>query len=362
MTIRNFGVGPSALFPGLVEDITEIAQSGILEKSHRSLEFSAMSEKSMTALRKFLRVPTDYHCYYTASATEAMEMTIRNGIEKKSTHCTNGSFSKKWGKFSERLGMQTQIHETEMGSRSEIDDITVDDDSEALFITANETSTGAMFSPDEIAQINGKFPNKLLCVDGTSCAAGLNYDISKMDVFLYSVQKCMGMPAGLGIFICSPRFAAKAQQKLDNGGIIGVYNSIPDLQGRMDGKFQTPQTPCLMQIALLGKSVQRIEAQIGDIEACDNHTRSKAGAIYDFFSNHPKFDCFVEKEHHRSMTVAVIKGEEDMITAAKDKCVAIGINLQNGYGPAKNSSFRIANFLAHSAEDMQGIFDALKDL
>ena len=106
--ITNFGVGPSALFPGLADDIAEIANRGILETSHRSPAFSELSKNSMTALREFLGVPDDYYCFYTSSATEAMEITLRSALEKKSTHCTNGSFSKKWGQMAGALGFETE--------------------------------------------------------------------------------------------------------------------------------------------------------------------------------------------------------------------------------------------------------------
>ncbi len=362
MQIKNFGVGPSALFPGLTDDITEIAQSGILEASHRSAEFSELSKNSMTAFRKFIGVPEDYYCFYTASATEAMEMTIKSAIKKKSTHCANGSFSSKWGKFAKRLGMETQVYDNEAGTRIEVDEIKVDDDSEALFITANETSTGAMFYPDEIAQLRAKFPDKLLCIDATSCAMGLNYDLSKVDSFLFSVQKCPGMPSGLGIFICSPRFFAKTLEKEKEGGQIGTYHSLPDMQKKMEGKFQTSETPSIMQIALLGKMIQRVSDSIGDLNACDKYTREKSQALYDYFENHKNLECFVENPAHRSATVIVVKGSEEKITEAKKKCTALGINLQNGYGPNKPFSFRIANFLAHKKSDHEAIFEALNEL
>jgi phosphoserine aminotransferase len=355
----TFGVGPSKLFPGLDQDICEIAKSGILEKSHRSPEFSELSQNSMTLLRNYLKVPEDYYVFYTASATEAMEITLRSAISKKSTHCTNGSFSSKWAKMAQELGFETEVHENAMGTRIELDEIKVAEDSEALFITANETSTGAMFYPEEISQINQEHPEKLLCIDATSCAAAMNYDLSQVDAFLYSVQKCPGMPSGLGILVVSPRLFAKAKEKKVKGGDIGTFHSLLAMDKKMQGKFQTSETPSIMQIALLGKSVERIQKQIGNLEAAEKYTLEKIKMVYDFFANHPDFECFVQNPAHRSATVAVIKGSEEKIAEAKAKCVNARINLQNGYGPAKSYTFRLGNFLAHSKEDFERLFGVL---
>jgi len=359
MPILNFNVGPSALFPGVEKNMQEILQSKILETSHRSNNFSNMSQEVIDALKRFLCIPDSYKVFYTCSATEAMEIALRNGIEKKSTHFTNGAFGEKWQKMAQSIGLETENFQGNYDQRFSLEEITAALDSEGIFITANETSTSAAFSNTEIKQIKEKFPQKLLCIDATSCAGAIDLDISQTDLFLFSVQKCFGLPSGLGILICSERFYQKAVEKKNKGLDIGAFNSLPAMWGKMAYKFQTCQTPPIIQIALLGKIIRNIENKIGSLQQCDNFTNQKAQKIYQFFENHKTLKPFIKNKNHRSKTVIVITSSEDEILKAKQKCQQKGIILANGYGKTKPYTFRLANFLAHSKEDFENVFNAL---
>lgn len=360
MTCKNFSVGPSAFFPGLVDDITAIAQSGLLEKSHRGPAFSEMSKNTILALRDFLKVPEDYYVFYTSSASEAMEMVVRHALEKKGAHVFQGAFGEKWQQMSAELGFDTQSLAKDYGDRHEIAEIVIDDDVEAIFITANETSTGAMYQPSEIAEIRQKYPEKMLCIDATSCAGAVNYDLKNTDAFVFSVQKCFGLPSGLGIFICSPRFFEKAKKKQENGGDIGTFHSLPAMWKQMNEKYQTSETPPVLQITLLGKVIERIKNNIGDLSACAKKSCEKADKIWAFFDQHPDLKPFVKNPAFRSQTVIVIEGSEEKIAEAKKLCEQNGISLAGGYGKTKPTCFRIANFLTHEATDHEGIFNSLK--
>lgn len=362
MNIKNFSVGPSALFPGIADDIKSIAESGILEKSHRSPDFSEMSKNTILSLKKFLKIPKNYYVFYTSSASEAMEMAVRHAIEKKASHITQGAFGQKWYKMSKELGFDVELLEKEFGDRHKISEINITNDSEALFITANETSTGAMFASEELADLRKKFSDQLLCVDATSCAGAVDYDLNNTDCFVFSVQKCFGIPSGLGIFICSPRFFEKAKQKQEQGGDIGTFHSLPAMWKKMNEKYQTSETPPVMQIALLGKVLERIKKNIGNLATCAEKNKEKAQKIWNYFDNHPCFEPFVQNYDFRSNTVVVVKGDEDKIAQAKNQCAEAGIFLAGGYGKTKPYTFRIANFLAHTSEDHEQIFKILDQI
>lgn len=49
-------------------------------------------------------------------------------------------------------------------------------------------------------------------MDATSTMGGINLPWLEADVWFASVQKCLGIPAGLGVLICSPKALERATQ------------------------------------------------------------------------------------------------------------------------------------------------------
>jgi phosphoserine aminotransferase len=78
----TFNPGPSQISPEVKADISSAVNKGILEISHRSTEFSAISAKTVRGLREFFGIPRDYRIFYASSATEAMLWTIANGSSR----------------------------------------------------------------------------------------------------------------------------------------------------------------------------------------------------------------------------------------------------------------------------------------
>ena len=69
----------------------------------------------------------------------------------------------------------------------------------------------------------------------------------------------------------------------------------------------------------------------------------------------------VEKEEHRSRTVAVIntdRASSEVISALKEKNLIIGA----GYGPNKESQIRIANFISNTPEQIETLLSAFEEL
>ena len=354
--VQNFSVGPSAFLPNLNEKIAEILNSQICEKSHRSPEFTKMSQKTVSNLRRFLKIPENYEIFYTASSTEAMQIAIQNGVEKKSAHFSCGAFGEKWAKMAQNCGKEISHFAKNFGERHEISEIEIPENCETIFLTVNETSTGAAFSPNEISEIRKKFPEKLFCLDATSAAGAVDFEIANLDAFLFSVQKCFGVPSGLGILICSPRFFAKSEKI----NFKNHFHNLPMMAKKMREKCQTCETPPVLQIATLGAAIEIIENQIGDLKKCAEKTRQKAEILWNFFEQNSKFAPFVENKKHRSQTVIVVRGDENEIENAKKICAENEINLAGGYGKTKKNAFRIANFLASEKDDFEIIFRLLQ--
>lgn len=353
--VTNFTVGPAKLYHGVADFLCEQLQSGLGEVSHRSKDFSAMSEASMTAFREFFRIPTEYHVYYTYSATEGMEILTRSAVDEKICHVSNGNFGNVWTKTSQKAGKTVQKITHEDGTRVELGEIIPEAETEFLALTANETATGIAYSPDEIAQIRSSFPDLLLGIDVTSAMGAIAYDFLQADGWFFSVQKAFGLPAGLGILIVSPRLMQKTIARQEAGADVGCHHRLTDLEKKMSGKFQTPTTPNVMNIAALGFVSRQLQADFGSLPQLYNATQTKARMLYDFFDQHPTFRPAISSG--RSESVIVVDGTEADLAALHERLAASGIEVGKGYGGKKTTQIRIGNFPVHSEEDVRFLLE-----
>lgn len=339
----TFNPGPSQISDATKNDMQEAIKQRIIEISHRSKEFDAISQSTIKNLRQFFKIPEDYYVFYTASATEAMELTLRHCVQQKSFHFTNGNFSEYFAQIAQSLGKQTILDAAEWGTLNDFTHAQIPDDGELITITANETSTGVMCTDFDIKQIRQRYPNHLLAVDITSNGGVVDYTIKNADIWLFSVQKCLGLPAGLGILIMSPQAYERAQY------YTGIF-SVQNMQKKMAERSETIQTPNVLNIYLLQKQIERWN-NTGGIAVKEEETRTKAARVYDFFET-----PFVQNPAHRSITVMTIAGKPADIEKIHATCKKNGIILGKGYGKIKETTFRISNFPAITKDDFETLF------
>lgn len=349
----TFNPGPSQISAATKKDIQKAIQSRILEISHRSKDFDAFSEATIKNLRHFLQIPDEYHVFYTSSATEAMELAIRHCVEKKSFHFTNGNFSEYFAQIGTALGKEALTDKAEWGTQNNFSDAKIPKDAELITITANETSTGVMCNDQDIATIRKRYPEQLLAVDITSNGGVVAYMIKNADIWLFSVQKAFGLPAGLGILILSPRAYERARY------YTGIF-SVQNMESKMKEKYETVQTPNVLNIYLLGKQLERWNAT-GGIFTKEKETNEKARIIYNFFAEQ-NYQFFVKEPRHRSTSVITIAADARQIQKLHEACKQEGIILGKGYGKIKENTFRISNFPAITKDDVQALFRVVSNL
>jgi phosphoserine aminotransferase len=84
----------------------------------------------------------------------------------------------------------------------------------------------------------------------------------------------------------------------------------------------------------------------------------KAAVLRTSIQEHPLLDHFVEDRKHQSISVAVAKvagGSKALLQYLEQKHLIAG----SGYGPFKTAHIRIANFPAHSKEQIELLADHL---
>jgi phosphoserine aminotransferase len=343
----SFYPGPSKVHPEALEFIQEAFDQGIVSINHRSARFEALLKDTLEVLHTKWNIPPDYTIYFVSSATEAWEIVAQSLIKKQSLHLYNGAFGKKWAHYTQQIYPQAQaisfdtqasLSSVGLPSLTEID---------TICLVQSETSNG---TGQTISR--ALYGESLIAVDATSSMGGIELPWTEADVWLASVQKCLGIPAGLGIMICSPKALARAEQL----GRKSHYNDVLLMEENRK-RFQTHYTPNVLSIYVLN----RLTHQMPHIRVIDAQTRKKIKIWEEFWHTNTAWglNCLIENPELRLPTVLALQGEPTQIQLIQQTCLAAGIELGKGYGDWQANTVRIANFPSHTENDIHTLIKLL---
>lgn len=344
--MTTFYPGPSKLYPEIQGYLLEAYQTGILSANHRSGQFMRMLESTLAELKNKLGIPTDYEIYFTSSATECWEIVAQSFVKDKSLHLFNGAFGEKWLDYA-RLLKPNSVGE--VFGIDELPNLGTSGDAEVLCLTHNETSNGTAI-PDEALRVLRSGFEGLIALDATSSMAGVELPWKQGDIWFASAQKCFGLPSGLGILVVSPQAIERALEI----GERSHYNSLLFIRDNFI-KFQTHYTPNILGIYLLG----RVAEQVQPIELVSKTIKERALSWYSFLEENG-FEALCTNPETRSDTVIAVNCNLGKLADLKARLLARGITIGNGYGKWKESSFRIANFPAIEASEIELLKEILK--
>jgi phosphoserine aminotransferase len=337
----SFYPGPSKIYPQVETYLVDAYHSGLLSANHRSEVFMKMLEKTIETLKAKLGIPTDYEVYFVSSATECWELIAQSLVAKSSFHIYNGAFGAKWLEYAQKLNSGSKGVAFEYATVPDVAQLANAIQDDVVCITHNETSNGTAL-PDSFLRELRQQTDRLIAVDATSSMGGVVLPWADADVWYASVQKCFGLPSGLGVLVVSPRAIAQAVQLGENDH----YNSLNFIRTNFL-KFQTPYTPNTLLIYLLG----RVMEQVRPIAEIADETHQRATDLYEFLENH-SYKPLISEPRVRSKTVLCVESSPVQLGELKSAAREKGIILGNGYGAWKESSFRIANFPAITNDDI----------
>lgn len=347
----TFAPGPSKVYDSLPIYLNDAYQEGILSANHRSSAFMKLYQETEQLMRTKLHMPDDYKLLFTSSATENWEIISQSIVESASFHIYSGSFGKKWVEFAKHILPATVGLKIEANQAIDVASLQIGEEFDLIAITQNETANASQVPMSVIEAIKEQFPEKMIAVDTTSSMGGIEMDFSLADIWYASVQKCFGLPAGLGILILSP----KAIEKCERKGERGRYNSLSFMLENANG-FQTHYTPNVLGIYLLNRVLKDIPL----IQEIDATLRSRMGQLENCIAQTKTLRMLVDNADTRSTTVLAIAGTEELITQVKKDAEKAGMQMGGGYGPLKPTSFRIANFPAITDEEFDALLEFLK--
>jgi phosphoserine aminotransferase len=347
----SFYPGPSRVHDEIPKYVKEAHKKGILSINHRSEEFMKFSERTISLLKNKLNIPADYTIFYTSSATECWEIIAQSLNKKRSYHIFNGAFGQKWYDYTGKILSGVKSFPFQRDEMVNPKKLRFGSEGGVICITQNETSNGTQVDCAAIRQIKENNPEHLIAVDATSSMGGIMLDFKTADIWLASVQKCFGLPAGLGLLVCSP----KAIQQAIAIGESDHYNSVIFMNEMMQ-KWQTPFTPNVLNIYLLMKVMENA-APIEEIHA---KVTKRYFAWKEFFDDRQSLKHLVKNQDAHSFTVIPVAAEETLVAKIKSKAKKNGILLGEGYGgELKPITFRIANFPAIKKKEINTLIDFL---
>ena len=347
----SFYPGPSQIDPGIPGYLKEALDLGITGINHRSKEFVNISKTCRKLLRKKLVIPASYEIFFVSSATECWEIIAQSFAHEKTFHLFNGAFGERWYQNTKKilkgsLGMQYDPEES-----IDLHYPILPDGTEVICLTHNETSNGTRVRNRTLRDIRKNFRDLLIAVDATSSMAGVALNFKDADIWFASVQKCFGLPAGMGIMICSPKAVEKALVINEKGH----YNSMVHLIENMKAG-QTTHTPNVLSIFLMMKVMEDRPL----ITKIDSLISKRYKQWIKFLQKLKSIEIFIHNSEVRSRTVLTIQARPRVISRLKNKVLEKGYILGNGYGQLNATTLRIANFPAISDEHIQGLKKILK--
>ncbi|MEA5458753.1 aminotransferase class V-fold PLP-dependent enzyme [Arcicella sp. LKC2W] len=360
----TFYPGPSKVYPQVAQYMQDAFAEGILSVNHRSPECMEITRGAIEGLHQKLNIPEAYFICFISSATEAWEIIAQSLTVKESVHIYNGAFGEKWADYAEKLIPKVERITFDIEELPDLKQINACGD--VVCITQNETSNGTQIK--DLKPFRNAFPEAIIAVDATSSLGGIALDWQQGDVWFASVQKCLGLPAGMAIMLCSPKAIQRAEQINDRK----YYNSLLFIHDNFQ-KFQTHYTPNVLNIYLLNK----IMADVPNISKISERIRNQADSWYKIFDENvtQTLGCndkneavqtkvcatkpLIQNPEVRSDTVIAIAGNESQIKDIKTITKANGITVGNGYGSWKNTTFRIANFPTIEVNEIRALEEIL---
>jgi len=344
-----FYPGPSKPYAQISGYVSDAIQKNILGLNHRSSQFVEIVRQTRKMLGRKWKIPKNYRVFFCASATECWEIVLQNWVLKENIHVFNGAFGEKWADYAAQLCPRAKIKCFPFGIEERLPTHFQGECDSVICLTHNETSNGTYLPEECILEIKKNNPDALIALDATSSMGGFNLHWQLGDIWLASVQKCIGLPAGMALLICSERAIERALQI----NLSQHYNSITRLEANMQ-QFQTTHTPNTLGIYLLYRLLQ----DLPPLAEQAKHLQIRAASLYSFFDNEiDLLSPLVQNPSLRSPSVITLSAQVEVIQKIKRKAEENTILLGNGYGTWKNTTIRIANFPAINDSD----FDFLKD-
>ena len=363
---RLFTPGPTPLLPA-----AQFAMAAA-DIHHRTAEFRALYTRVLAQLKEFVGTTNDV-IILSSSGTGAMEASVSNLTSPgdRVLVLTAGKFGERWTGIAKAFGCHVDVVSVPYGQTFSLDEVKagLHLETRAVFVQANETSTGTRHDIGAIAKLlKDQHSEALLIVDAITGlgTTEIDMDATGIDVLIGGSQKAVMIPPGLSYLAISQR----AWDRME-----ATYNPRYYFDLRKERKNaklgESAYTPAVALIAALGAALDWIAAQAatpenpkGDLVAgrrklVDNAeliaamTRAAVEAL--------GFKLFSTSNGSAATAVLAPEGTDSgvIVKELKSRFAAI---ITNGQGEMKGQIFRIAHLGYFDYMDTIALIGALEQV
>ncbi len=322
--IFNFAAGPSTLPSAVLQeaaaDIVNFKDKGmgLIEMSHRSKEFVAVTDEAEALIRELMGVPANYKVLFLQGGASMQFCMVPMNLltaDQTATYLNTGVWSKKAIKEAKLFGKVEVAYSSEEIGFTRVprdDEYTVSPESQYLYFVTNNTIYGTQFP---------SMPNKdsLLIADMSSDILSRQVDVSRFGLIFAGAQKNMG-PAGVTVVIIR-------EDLLDR-----VSDNIPTMlkyktHAEKDSMFNTP--PCF-SIYGVGRVMHWLK-QLGGVAAIEKLNQEKAAILYQAIDSTDFYRGHAEKESRSMMNVTFNLPTPELEAQFVREATAIGLDGLKGH-------------------------------
>ena len=350
----RFGAGPSKVRPEQIQALVEKSVS-VMGTSHRQKPVKNEVAALRAGLAEMFTLPAGYEVVIGNGGTTAFwEVATFGLLRDRAQFLTFGEFGSKFAssaKAAPFLGEQSVI-KSEPGDAPEFAAAAGLD---AYCTPHNETSTGVAIPPVRPA---GADKDALVLIDATSGAGGLPVDLSQVDVYYFSPQKCFASDGGLFVAIMSPAAIARAEEIKASGRYIPAFLDLMTAieNSRLD---QTYNTPALATILMMNEQIKWFNAN-GGLDWCVSRTKESSDAIYEWAVASEHATPFVADPAKRSQVVATVDFDESIDAEVVAKVLrANGVVDTEPYRKLGRNQLRISVFPAVEPSDVRQLLKCI---
>ena len=193
--------------------------------------------------------------------------------------------------------------------------------------------------------------DQLVLVDATSGAGGLPVDISVVDAYYFSPQKCFASEGGLWLAVLSPAALERIERIESSDRWVPDSLSLKSAAAN-SRQNQTYNTPAIATLFLLAHQVEWF-LEMGGLDWAVARSRTSANTIYQWAEDREWASPFVAAPEQRSSVVATI----DLVDSVPAKDVSAilrdnGIVDTESYRKLGRNQLRVGLFPAIDPEDV----------
>jgi phosphoserine aminotransferase len=348
MKKHNFNAGPSVLPRVAIEnsakailDLNGIGLS-LLEISHRSKDFQAIIDETMSLFKELMNIPSGYQVIFLGGgASLQFDMVPYNLLNKKAAYLETGAWAQKAIKEAKFFGEVNVVASSADKNFTYIPKgFTIPTDVDYFHITTNNTIFGTEIRYD----LDSPVP---LVADMSSDILSRQADISKYVLIYGGAQKNLG-PAGVTFVIIKEDILGKVDRKIPTMLNYATHLKEPSLYN----------TPPVFAIYTCLETLRWIKG-LGGIKVMEEMNIRKAKLLYDTIDNSRMFKGTVAADSRSLMNICFVmkeqyKDKEDAFMEAAKKKGMVGIKGHRSVG-----GFRASTYNALPYESVQALVDCM---